>query len=122
MRSYIAIQTLRERLGLKAPDRVYPANPPYVKHVHFPDSAWRTESAIREAVDGLLYPARWRVLWLPAEPSSPIPRTFYLRGTHAEVTARARAFFAFGTVVVEPAPHFGGESFDRRLNIIRGKL
>lgn len=117
MPRYAAITALRQRLSGLAPiSAATAAHPP--EH-HFPDSLWSAERSIREAVDGLIYPARWRVLWLPAEPGAVTPRTFYLKGTHTEVTARAHSFFTSGTVVIEPAPSLGGpEIIDRRINTI----
>lgn len=114
MRSYTAVMAFRQRLGaLVAPAPV--AAPPAFEHF-FPDSTWAAESRIREAVDGLVYSSRWRVVWLPVEAGAPSPRTFYLRGTHAQVMARAHAFFTVGIVVVDPAPFGHDERIDRRLN------
>jgi hypothetical protein len=117
MRSYVAVGALRERLGLSAPRPSRTVSRPLEHPFH--NSTWQAEQAIREAVDSLVYFSRWRVLWLPAEPGPPVPRTYYLRGTHAEVMARAHAFFTSGTVVVDPAPFPAGpEVFDRRINLV----
>lgn len=89
-----------------------PASPP-VYHPPFLDEDWLREQRLREAIDSLVHPLRWCVVWLPADGAR---RTFYLRGTHASVTARARQFFPSGTFAVEPAPvQHAPEAFDRRL-------
>jgi hypothetical protein len=116
MPRYAAITALRQRLSGLVPTPAAPAAAP--PSDHFSDSLWAAESRIRESIDALVYPSRWRVTWLPAESGPVTPRVFYLKGTHAQVTARAHAFFVLGTVVIEPAPFLDGEIFDRRVNII----
>lgn len=84
-------------------------------HLPFPDSLWATEARIREGVDALVHPTRWRVRWLANDGTC---RTFYLKGTHESVRARAHSFFTSGTILVEPAPFpYGPERFDARLSL-----
>ena len=116
MANYAAFGALRQRLGMAAPSvPSRPASP----HLRYPfaDSLWRTERALREAVDSFIYyNTRWRVTVLPSDRA---PRHFILRGTLDHVTRRAHSIFADQTRVlaIEPAPHLGGEMFDRRLSL-----
>lgn len=114
MPRYTAITALRARLAGIVPSVIKPAAP---LADHFPDSTWQAERRIRECVDALIYPTRWRVCWMPTEPGRTKPRIFFLKGTHAGVTRRAHAFFSSGTVVIEPAIFPDGQEFiDARLN------
>lgn len=112
MRSYSAISALRARLkaGRLTPSRAHRPD-------EFTAHAWNAEQRLRESVDSLSA-TRWRVVWVPAEPTPVVPRTFYLNGTHAQVMARAHSFFTSGVVVMEPALTIGGEIFDKRLNVV----
>lgn len=112
MRSYSAISALRARLkaGRLTP---IPAHHPD----QFTVNAWSAESRLRESCDALAG-SHWYVVWIPAEPGPVVPRRFWLRGTHSQITARAKAMFPCGVVVIEAARFDGPERFDTRLNQI----
>lgn len=114
MANYSALGALRQRLGLIS-------RPTPVCRHPFTDTHWADAARQREYVDSLIYyPNRFAVTVVPADGA---PRHFILRGSLESVTRRAQAFFADKThvLVIEPHPYAGGESFDRRLSLSKGK-
>lgn len=115
MRSYASIAALRKRLAANGPVVNHPA-----PHTEITVHAWDEAERFRAFRESLTA-SRWRVVWLPAEPTPPIPREFFFHGTHAEVVARTHAIFVSGVVVMEPALSIGEEIVDKRLNVIEGE-
>jgi hypothetical protein len=70
---------------------------------------------VREAHDYIQTAARFR---LSIDPGDNCIRTFYLRGTHAEVMRRAFALFESPAVLICEPLADGAESIDKRLNVI----
>jgi hypothetical protein len=114
MANYTAAARTRAALAGKAPAGSYPVLSDSYR-LPFTDDMWALEQRLRESVDALLTTVRWSLTVIP---SDGFARTFFLKGTRAQVTRRASEFFADQTsmLVIEPAQHqSGGELIDKRL-------
>jgi hypothetical protein len=83
----------------------------------FDDIDWQTARNAREFHDRIEHIRRWCIT---VDPGDGCVREFYLCGTFAQVTARARILFPFPpySILVEPATAHGGEVFDKRFHVL----
>jgi hypothetical protein len=84
--------------------------------IPFPDSHWQTCARQREAHDSHASVMQWRI---SINPGDACFREYYMRGTYAAVTARARFIFPSPqSILVEPAVFAGGELIDGRFHVL----
>jgi hypothetical protein len=91
-----------------------PAQRAYRHSEIFAETHWRSAQNFRESRDSFETSTRWHVVILPGDGEQ---RSYFLCGSLAEVTARAKLFFPNPlSILCTPAVAGGSEYIDRRVH------